>query len=91
MVCWCVLYFDRLCSLTLTHLILLKPLETELQSVIVAVKMQVCVKHVSVFCINMLVTGLYVTQFVVAADVGDCGWPDIRHKPVSLMSVFLYC
>ena len=39
------LYF-RLCSLTLTRLVILKPLENDLNSVILAVKMQVCISFI---------------------------------------------
>jgi len=73
-VCLCVLYCNRLCSLTLTRLILLKPLEAELQSIIIAVKMQVCVmaclpstKYIT--CSeDMLLTSICFVKFVIAAD-----------------------
>lgn len=35
------IFLFRLCSLTLTRLVVLKPLENDLQSVIMAIKMQV--------------------------------------------------
>lgn len=40
-----VALFCRLCSLTLTRLVVLKPLESDLQSLIIAIKMQVIITN----------------------------------------------
>jgi len=65
-----VLYFNRLCSLTLTHLMLVKPLEAELQSVIIAVKMQVCLIRCSyiLFLRDIVLTSIYSIQLEIAAE-----------------------